>query len=56
MRLMYILRFAYFFNCSFAQGAVLVHFILLAVLWITRDLGGVGGWGDIFPEKYVQLE
>ncbi|KAJ8313082.1 hypothetical protein KUTeg_010455 [Tegillarca granosa] len=38
-------------SISFAQGAVLVHFILLAVLWITRDLGGIGGWGDIFPER-----
>ncbi|KAJ8312718.1 hypothetical protein KUTeg_010091 [Tegillarca granosa] len=40
-------------SISFAQGAVLVHFILLAVLWITRDLGGIGGWGDIFPESTV---
>ncbi|XP_062610510.1 Na(+)/citrate cotransporter-like [Saccostrea cucullata] len=38
---------------SFAQGAVIVHFVLLAVFWITRDLGGVGGWGRIFPPKTV---
>ncbi|XP_061196491.1 Na(+)/citrate cotransporter-like [Saccostrea echinata] len=38
---------------SFAQGAVIAHFVLLAVLWITRDLGGVGGWGRIFPPKTV---
>ncbi|XP_056017083.1 Na(+)/citrate cotransporter-like isoform X2 [Ostrea edulis] len=38
---------------SFAQGAVIVHFVLLAVLWITRDLGGVGGWGNIFQPKTV---
>ncbi|KAK3084779.1 hypothetical protein FSP39_018790 [Pinctada imbricata] len=38
---------------KFAEGAVMVHFVLLAVLWITRDLGGVGGWGRIFPPKTV---
>lgn len=32
------------------------HFLLLAVLWITRDLGGVGGWGSLFPPKYVLLK
>ncbi|CAC5376303.1 SLC13A2_3_5 [Mytilus coruscus] len=37
----------------FAQAAVIGHFIILAVLWITRDLGGAGGWGDIFPPKTV---
>lgn len=39
--------------CRFAQIAVFGHFILLALLWITRDLGGVGGWGSIFKDKYV---
>lgn len=38
---------------SFAQGAVIAHFVILAVLWITRDLGGAGGWGRIFPPKTV---
>lgn len=38
---------------NFAQGAVIGHFVLLAVLWITRDLGGSGGWGDIFPPRTV---
>ncbi|OWF50269.1 solute carrier family 13 member 2-like [Mizuhopecten yessoensis] len=38
---------------TFAQGAVMAHFLLLAILWISRDLGGVGGWGDLFPEKTV---
>ncbi|XP_062610504.1 Na(+)/citrate cotransporter-like isoform X1 [Saccostrea cucullata] len=38
---------------TFGQGAVIVHFVMLALLWVTRDLGGVGGWGDIFPEKTV---
>jgi hypothetical protein len=36
---------------SFAQAAVIGHFLLLAILWITIDLGGVGGWGDIFPPQ-----
>lgn len=40
---------------SFAQGAVIAHFVILAVLWITRDLGGAGGWGRIFPPKYVGI-
>lgn len=38
---------------TFAQGAVLGHFLLLVILWISRDLGGVGGWGDLFPPKTV---
>ncbi|XP_076473013.1 Na(+)/citrate cotransporter-like [Babylonia areolata] len=38
---------------SFAERAVLVLFSLLVVLWITRDLGGVGGWGDLFAEETV---
>ncbi|XP_033747489.1 LOW QUALITY PROTEIN: solute carrier family 13 member 2-like [Pecten maximus] len=38
---------------TFAQGAVMGHFLLLVILWISRDLGGVGGWGDLFPEKTV---
>lgn len=38
---------------TFGQVAVIIHFTLLAVLWVTRDLGGVGGWGDIFDERTV---
>ncbi|XP_060071030.1 solute carrier family 13 member 2-like [Ylistrum balloti] len=38
---------------TFAQAAVIVHFFLLVILWISRDLGGIGGWGDLFPEKTV---
>ncbi|XP_062610508.1 solute carrier family 13 member 2-like isoform X2 [Saccostrea cucullata] len=40
-------------SITFGQGAVIIHFVLLALLWVTRDLGGVGGWGDIFPERTV---
>ncbi len=28
------------------------HFLLLALLWITRDLGGIGGWSSLFKYKY----
>lgn len=38
---------------SFGQVAVIVHFVLLALLWVTRDLGGIGGWGDIFDDRTV---
>ncbi|XP_059143661.1 Na(+)/citrate cotransporter-like [Physella acuta] len=34
---------------TYAQGTVLVTFVLLVVAWITRDLGGAGGWADWFP-------
>ncbi|KAL5015789.1 hypothetical protein ScPMuIL_005378 [Solemya velum] len=40
-------------SLTFAQIAVLGHFLLLALLWITRDLGGVGGWGDMFTAKFA---
>ncbi|OWF50270.1 solute carrier family 13 member 2-like [Mizuhopecten yessoensis] len=40
-------------SITFAQGAVIGHFITMSTLWITRDLGGVGGWKDLFPEKTV---
>ncbi|XP_023933335.1 solute carrier family 13 member 5 isoform X2 [Lingula anatina] len=35
---------------SFAEVMVFLHFLLLAVLWITRDLAG---WGDLFKKGYV---
>lgn len=38
---------------SFAERAVMVFFGLLVILWITRDLGGVGGWGHLFAKKMV---
>ncbi|XP_059143654.1 Na(+)/citrate cotransporter-like isoform X2 [Physella acuta] len=34
---------------TYAQASVLILFFLLVVAWITRDLGGVGGWADWFP-------
>ena len=27
------------------------HFVLLALLWITRNPGGAGGWSSLFPPK-----
>lgn len=38
---------------SFAEGAVLFWFVILVVLWITRDLGGAAGWGTVFKEGSV---
>uniref|UniRef100_A0A2C9K0J9 Citrate transporter-like domain-containing protein n=1 Tax=Biomphalaria glabrata TaxID=6526 RepID=A0A2C9K0J9_BIOGL len=38
---------------TYAQGTVLAAFILLVVAWITRDLGGVGGWSDWFPKGFT---
>ncbi|XP_067673565.1 Na(+)/citrate cotransporter-like [Haliotis asinina] len=35
-------------SVTFGQGSVCVCFILLVIFWLTRDLGGVGGWGDLF--------
>lgn len=37
----------------FAQGGVMGHFLLLAILWITRDMGGQYGWGKLFEKGYV---
>ncbi|CAL1533769.1 unnamed protein product [Lymnaea stagnalis] len=34
---------------TYAQGTVIAAFFMLVISWITRDLGGVGGWADWFP-------
>lgn len=39
---------------SFAQGAIMGHFIVLALLWLTRDMGGEYGWGSVFEKGYVK--
>ncbi|XP_052800974.1 solute carrier family 13 member 2-like [Mya arenaria] len=39
---------------TFGQGAVMAHFIVLAILWVTRDLGGEYGWGKLFKQGYVK--
>ena len=36
---------------SFAEGIVLFVFVLLAVLWITRNPVFVPGWGTLFRDK-----
>ena len=36
---------------SFGQAAVMGHFIILALLWVTRDLGGEYGWGHLFKKS-----
>lgn len=38
---------------SFGQGAVIGHFVVLAVLWVTRDMGGEYGWGSLFTKGFV---
>ncbi|XP_076108246.1 Na(+)/citrate cotransporter-like isoform X1 [Mytilus galloprovincialis] len=38
---------------DFAEAAVIGHFVLLALLWITIDIGDGGGWHNIFPPKTV---
>ncbi|KAK7471714.1 hypothetical protein BaRGS_00035646 [Batillaria attramentaria] len=38
---------------SFAEGSMLFWFAMMVVLWISRDLGGMGGWQNIFPEGTV---
>ncbi|XP_023933341.1 solute carrier family 13 member 5-like [Lingula anatina] len=38
---------------SFPEVVVLVHFSLLALLWLLRQPGFMKGWGDLFTEGYV---
>ncbi|XP_071951571.1 Na(+)/citrate cotransporter-like isoform X2 [Antedon mediterranea] len=38
---------------SFAEKAVLFHFVILLLLWITRDPKFIPGWSVWFKEKYV---
>ncbi len=38
---------------SFAEKAVLVHFIALALLWLSREPEFVPGWASLFAEGYV---
>ncbi|KAK6183729.1 hypothetical protein SNE40_002471 [Patella caerulea] len=39
---------------TYAQGSVMVLFSILVICWISRDIGGVGGWGDLFEDGYVK--
>ncbi|XP_069134309.1 Na(+)/citrate cotransporter-like [Argopecten irradians] len=38
---------------TFAECIVLVDFLTLAVLWVTRNPQFVPGWSALFPDKYV---
>ncbi|KAL5007228.1 hypothetical protein ScPMuIL_016034 [Solemya velum] len=38
---------------SFSETTVLVHFILLVILWFSRDPPYVDGWGIFFQKGYV---
>ncbi|XP_070572654.1 Na(+)/citrate cotransporter-like isoform X2 [Ptychodera flava] len=37
---------------SWAEGSVLIHFTVLAILWMSRDISGYG-WGNLFEDGYV---
>ncbi|XP_046356042.2 solute carrier family 13 member 5-like isoform X3 [Haliotis rufescens] len=41
-------------SITYAQANVMVLFLLLVIFWISRDLGGVGGWGDLFEDNLVK--
>ncbi|XP_045172508.2 solute carrier family 13 member 2-like isoform X2 [Mercenaria mercenaria] len=38
---------------TFPEIMVITLFIILIILWVSRDLGGAGGWGNLFKKKYV---
>ncbi|XP_033098331.1 solute carrier family 13 member 2-like isoform X2 [Anneissia japonica] len=38
---------------SFAEKAVLAHFVVLMLLWLTRDPKFISGWSVLFKDKYV---
>ena len=38
----------------FAEKVVLAHFVILALLWLTRDPGFVPGWGYGFKKGWVK--
>ncbi|KAL4218029.1 hypothetical protein ACF0H5_022767 [Mactra antiquata] len=39
---------------TFAQVSVLMHLILIALLWITRDMGGTIGWAGLFEDDFIK--
>lgn len=41
-------------SMTFAEGLVLTNFIILAVLWITRDPGFIPGWSLLFEDGFVK--
>ncbi len=52
--LIYMMQYTYphvFF--SFAEVWVAIFFVLLALLWLTREPEFVDGWGSLLEEGYV---
>lgn len=41
-------------NMTFAEGAVLAIFILLVILWFTREPGFIDGWATVHFNKNGQ--
>ncbi|XP_076435049.1 Na(+)/citrate cotransporter-like isoform X2 [Babylonia areolata] len=41
-------------SMTFAEGVVLVNFITLALLWVTRSPGFIPGWGLLFEKGFVK--
>ena len=37
--------------CSFAEAMVLVHFVVLALMWLTREPDIFPGWLSLVPKK-----
>ena len=35
---------------KFKEVVAVIHFAMLALLWIARNPGGSGGWGSLFTE------
>ncbi|XP_078495307.1 solute carrier family 13 member 2-like isoform X2 [Ciona intestinalis] len=39
---------------SFGEMAVFAHFVILAILWLTRDPKFISGWKDLFPQGLMK--
>ncbi|XP_048737943.1 Na(+)/citrate cotransporter-like isoform X2 [Ostrea edulis] len=40
-------------NITFAEKAVLIHFVVLLILWFSRNPEFVPGWGSLFEDGYL---
>lgn len=40
-------------HITFAEKAVLFHFILMVILWFTREPEFIPGWGSLFKDGYI---
>ncbi len=43
-------------RCSWAEVMVLITFICLVALWLSRDPKFVPGWSELFEKKYVSAK